>query len=195
MEECCLSTTLRKLTIDGCFFHDGDGDMWLPFNGQTPLEELHLRDCNLNLPSLRRMLALPRGLKRLYLEQTDSHHEMAPSVTQPSSMKQWVQDVLKLQQHSLEHLDAKCFFPPFPDGYHNSKNITGHNNDPDVDLKAATLADFEEFEKLETIRLWDRYDYGGAADNVFVYDVRYTCKRSHDTSLTRKSQWETMRVV
>lgn len=137
MEECLLSTTLRSLTIDGCFLHDDDGDMWIPFKGQTPLEELYLHDCNLNFRSLSRMLALPRGLKRLYLDQTENtHHELAPSNTHPSSMIEWIQDVLTLQKHSLEHLETKDFFEPFQD---------------------AEMADFEEFEKLETIELrrWD----------------------------------------
>ena len=191
MEECFLSTILRRLIIDGCFFHDGDGDMWLPFRGQTPLEELHLHNCNLNIHALGKMLAIPRGLKRLCLDQTENtHHEMAPSDTKPSSMKQWVHDVLKLQRHSLEYLEIKGLFEPFK-GRDNA--IGGESGEEEVDdANEVVLADFEEFEKLETIRLWAESSGWYSRAVSVIFDVKYTCQR---VGWVGRPEWKTVRSV
>lgn len=182
IEECFLSASLRKLIVGGCFLQDGDGDMWLPFNGQTPLEELHLRDCNLNVRSLSRMLALPRGLKRLYLEQGGGDDVEAPS-------KRGIIDALKSQKHSLEYLEVKTLFTVLNPADRRYHSVFGDDAGQEEDTDRLQLADFDAFEKLETIRVGAYGREDNPLGKGICYEVEYTCQR-----LQGKVKWATRRI-
>lgn len=66
-KEVFLSSTIRSLTINGCFLWDDDAGLCFDHEYETPLEELSLLGCDVNIAALEGILVAPKALRKLVL--------------------------------------------------------------------------------------------------------------------------------